>query len=189
MKIFFDTEFTGLHKDTTLISLGCVAEDGKTFYAEFTDYDGTQCNNWIRENVIQHLIVSKDGIDRWVHYASEQLKSTEACVRTNGYCTIMRGNRDLIAVELRDWLKQFDSVQFISDVCHYDFVLLIDLFGTAFDCRRTCRPVVMTLIRIFPGIIVFLKEKPLISPERKLLRSCVLVRFQALSTMRCMTQE
>lgn len=133
MKIFFDTEFTGLHKDTTLISLGCVAEDGKTFYAEFTDYDGTQCNNWIRENVIQHLIVSKDGIDRWVHYASEQLKSTEACVRTNGYCTIMRGNRDLIAVELRDWLKQFDSVQFISDVCHYDFVLLIDLFGTAFD--------------------------------------------------------
>lgn len=39
----------------------------------------------------------------------------------------------MIAVELRDWLAQFDSVQFVSDVCHYDFVLLIDLFGTAFD--------------------------------------------------------
>jgi len=39
MKIYFDTEFTGLHKNTTLISIGCVAENGKTFYAELTDYD------------------------------------------------------------------------------------------------------------------------------------------------------
>ena len=39
MKIFFDTEFTGLHKNTTLISIGMIAEDGKTFYAEFTDYN------------------------------------------------------------------------------------------------------------------------------------------------------
>ena len=38
-KIFLDTEFTGLHKNTTLISLGLVSECGKTFYAEFTDYD------------------------------------------------------------------------------------------------------------------------------------------------------
>jgi len=34
-RIFFDTEFTGLHKDTTLISIGLIAEDGRTFYAEF----------------------------------------------------------------------------------------------------------------------------------------------------------
>ena len=26
MKIFFDTEFTGLHKDTTLISIGLIGE-------------------------------------------------------------------------------------------------------------------------------------------------------------------
>ena len=37
MKIFFDTEFTGLHKNTTLISIGLVAENGKKFYAEFND--------------------------------------------------------------------------------------------------------------------------------------------------------
>lgn len=37
MKIFFDTEFTGLHKDTTLISLGMISEDGRRFYAEFND--------------------------------------------------------------------------------------------------------------------------------------------------------
>jgi hypothetical protein len=37
-KIFFDTEFTGLHQGTTLISIGLISECGKTFYAEFTDY-------------------------------------------------------------------------------------------------------------------------------------------------------
>lgn len=37
MIIFFDTEFTGLHKDTTLISIGLVSETGEKFYAEFDD--------------------------------------------------------------------------------------------------------------------------------------------------------
>ena len=38
MRIFFDTEFTGLHQNTTLISIGCIDENGRTFYAESTDY-------------------------------------------------------------------------------------------------------------------------------------------------------
>ena len=37
-KIFFDLEFTGLHKLTTAISVGLVCEDGKKFYAECTDF-------------------------------------------------------------------------------------------------------------------------------------------------------
>lgn len=57
MNIYFDTEFTGLHKDTTLISLGCVADDGRRFYTEFTDFDKSQCNDWINENVINNLLV------------------------------------------------------------------------------------------------------------------------------------
>ena len=39
MKIFFDTEFTGLHKDTTLISIGLIDKYGRTLYGEFSDYD------------------------------------------------------------------------------------------------------------------------------------------------------
>ena len=56
MKIFLDTEFTGLHKNTSLISLGMVDERGRTFYAEFTDYDESQCDDWIQKNVINNLI-------------------------------------------------------------------------------------------------------------------------------------
>ena len=55
MNIFFDTEFTGLHKNTTLISIGLISETGKTFYAEFTDYNNTQIDNWIENNVINNL--------------------------------------------------------------------------------------------------------------------------------------
>ena len=47
--------------------------------------------------------------------------------------TVVLGSKADIRYELGEWLKQFDSVQFISDVCHYDMVLLIDIFGGAFD--------------------------------------------------------
>ena len=52
MKIFFDTEFTGLHQDTTLISIGMIAEDGRELYCELNDYDKTQIDDWLKDNVI-----------------------------------------------------------------------------------------------------------------------------------------
>jgi len=54
MILFLDTEFTGLHQQATLISLALVAEDGQAFYAEFTDYDASQCDDWIQKNVLAH---------------------------------------------------------------------------------------------------------------------------------------
>lgn len=47
-KLFFDFEFTGLRQNTTPISLGVYAENGHTFYAEFTDYDKDQIDDWLR---------------------------------------------------------------------------------------------------------------------------------------------
>jgi hypothetical protein len=38
LKVFLGTEFTGLYQNTSLVSIGLVTEDGKTFYAEFDDY-------------------------------------------------------------------------------------------------------------------------------------------------------
>ena len=57
MKVFFDTEFTGLRKDTTIISIGLVSDNYKKFYAEFTDYDKDQVDDWIKDNVINNLII------------------------------------------------------------------------------------------------------------------------------------
>ena len=57
-KLFIDLEFTGLHQATTPISLGIISECGKTFYAEFTDYDRTQLNDWLEENIIPNTWVA-----------------------------------------------------------------------------------------------------------------------------------
>ena len=65
MKVWFDTEFTGLHKNTTLISIGLVNEYGETFYAEFTDYDKNQCDDWIKENVLNNLLFKDMVSGRW----------------------------------------------------------------------------------------------------------------------------
>ena len=72
---FFDTEFTGLRKDTTLISIGIVSDTGDRFYAELTDYDESMCNEWIEKNVLDHLImrseerrVGKECRSRWSPY-------------------------------------------------------------------------------------------------------------------------
>lgn len=120
MKIFFDTEFTGLHKDTTIISIGMIAENGKKFYAESTDYDGKQCDDWIQDNVLAYTILQGN---------EDMAKALGEDTNT----TVVIGCIDSILHELKEWLSQFNEVQFVSDVCHYDFVLLIDLFGTAFD--------------------------------------------------------
>ena len=130
MKIFFDSEFTGLHKNTTLISIGLVDENGRTFYAEFSDYDDSQCDEWIHENVIKHLKWSKEGpIENFMNQSSD-FKMTEA-YGTKEYI------RDCIGV----WLSAYDEVELVSDCCHYDMVLFIDIFGGAFDIPSNVNPV------------------------------------------------
>ena len=54
MLIFLDTEFTKFnHPD--LISMGLVAEDGREFYAERTDYHRDDCSQFVRETVLPLL--------------------------------------------------------------------------------------------------------------------------------------
>ena len=116
MKIYFDTEFTGLQKDTTLISIGCIDENERTFYAELTDYDKKQVNDWIQENVIDNLTLGK---------------RPDIKMQNDNYEIV--GNKKAVAKALKEWLEDYDEVQLVSDVCHYDMVLFIDLFGGAFD--------------------------------------------------------
>lgn len=121
MKIFFDTEFTGLHKNTTLISIGLVAETGESFYAEFTDYDKSQANDWIKENVISKT-----------HYLKENGNLSSESRKLD--FMFFKGTKEEIRQELYAWLAQFDSeIEMWSDCLAYDWVLFCDIFGTAFD--------------------------------------------------------
>lgn len=145
MKLFFDTEFTGLRKDTTLISIGIVSEDGRKFYAELTDYNENQCNKWINENVVKNLHLphipwhskcienikklKEDGyvISQNPHIPRERALLEYDYFKSDNENMTALGDSPWIGIALNEWLKQFDTIQFVSDVCHYDFVLLIDL--------------------------------------------------------------
>lgn len=123
MNLYFDTEFTGLQKDTTLISLGIIAEDGHCFYAKFTDYNQEQVNDWIKENVLSKLNLSKEITDLYDVYE-------------------VTGTKEEIKEALLYWLGELDDTHFdlVSDVCHYDMMLFIDIFGGAFDLPEFISP-------------------------------------------------
>lgn len=114
MKIFFDTEFTGLHINTTLISIGCVSENGAQFYGECDDYELTQVDDWLKQNVIRHL---------W---------SQQPSVPIGEHVTYVVGSALRVGNALLDWLLQWPSVEMWSDVLAYDWVLFCDLCGGAF---------------------------------------------------------
>lgn len=129
MKVFFDTEFTGLHQTTTLISIGMVAEDSQEFYAELYDYDEAQIDDWLQKNVIDNLLIqSKDDLQGEFWFT---------------------GTSRYIASALEKWLAQFDHVEMWSDCLAYDWVLFNQLFGHAFNIPKNVYYIPFDLCTLF----------------------------------------
>ncbi len=119
-KIYFATEFTGLHQNTTLISIGLISECGKTFYAEFNDYDFNQVDDWLRENVISHL----------------QYNGTFQILEGSKTDISYKSTTENIKDKLTIWINQFDEVEIWSDCLSYDWVLFNQIFGHAFNIPK-----------------------------------------------------
>ena len=124
MRVFFDTEFTGLRKGTTLVSIGCVSGDGQTFYAELSDYDTKQIDDWLKENVIAHL---------WYGHLYEVTPAADTIAVPHYY---MKGTTAQVAAALRNWLARWDAVEMWSDCLAYDWVLFCHLFGGALNIPK-----------------------------------------------------
>lgn len=128
-RIYFDMEFTGLHQGTSMISLGMVSDDGRYFYAECLDYDGSQVNDWLRENVLSKLRFSgKKYYSKEAHgkFPIDQHFSMNVCDK-----------RSEVAYYLVMWLEQFGGVEMYGDVLAYDWVLFCEMFGGAFNIPKS----------------------------------------------------
>ena len=125
VKLFLDTEFTGLHQHTSLISIGIISENGKTFYAEFTDYNRMYVDNWIRENVINNLIIP-----------DEELGNLGMSIEVTSEYSRIKGPLLVVKRELEDWLYQFDQVEIWSDCFTYDQMLFNQLWGHALSIPK-----------------------------------------------------
>ena len=121
-KIFLDTEFTGLHRDTTLISLALVAETGEELYAEFRDFDRDQITEWVNEEVIKKLEGNLPAINETT-FKRDSIN--------------VAGNRIEIAGLLNSWFTRFEAVEIWADVPVYDWMLFCDLFGGAMHIPTT----------------------------------------------------
>ena len=132
MKIFLDTEFTGLHQYTSLLSIGLVDEDGRHFYAEISDYDFTQMDEWLLQNVMNNMLY------RTNHFTASRFSDNVDMTRSmySSYDAQMRGPVKKVRDKLVQWLKQYDEVEIWSDCLAYDWVLFNNLFGSAFDIPK-----------------------------------------------------
>lgn len=129
MKVFFDTEFEGLYKDAKLISIGLVTEDNKQFYAEINDVDFLNYKApydreivWLQENVIKNLYIKQE-------------RKNKKYIPNYHF-----GSKEEIAIALENWLSQFEYVELVSDVSHYDMVLFADLFNGAMGIPENICP-------------------------------------------------
>lgn len=133
-KIFFDTEFTGLHQQTSLISIGLVSECGRSFYAELNDYDVLQVFDWVKENVIKNLLFEAPAKGEDEYYlATNHSRNKKVQSFYKSYSVKLRCNSLKLKKELSLWLSQFDCIEMWSDCLAYDWVLFNNIFGTAFD--------------------------------------------------------
>lgn len=121
MKVFFDTEFTELRQDAKLISIGLIADDGRTFYAESNEYKREDLSDWHIENVYNHLKFNA---------SNEIFVRTPASAAFNYH---IKSNEATIGHTLREWLSPYKEVEMWSDCLAYDWVLFNNLYGTAFD--------------------------------------------------------
>lgn len=123
-KIFLDMEFTGLHKLTTPVSIALVAANGKEYYAEFTDYDKLQVDNFLRELVLPKRILTEYNF--------------EADYNPDDDTVLVKGDIELVKETLTAWLEQFKEtgVEIWGDTLAYDWVLFVSIFGNAFDVPK-----------------------------------------------------
>lgn len=136
--IYFDSEFTCLRNGTTPISIGLVTKDNHFFYAECTDYDESQCDDYINNEILSQTLFLCIEEDK----RKEVLVSLQENLDVDS--VIMYGTKEEVGIVLTNWLQAFnEDIQFISDVEQYDTVILIDILtnsGTSLDLPKFICP-------------------------------------------------
>ena len=135
IKIFLDAEFTGLTQGTTLFSLALVTEyEGLELYAEFTDYDESQLNDWLRDNVISNLLMDGSSTNKYFITQPNRVKGSDPLDRVK---IEIKGSTNYILENLLQWLNQFDEgIEIWGDVLAYNWVLFCELFDGALNLPK-----------------------------------------------------
>lgn len=119
MRYFLDTEFSEEPSTIKLISLAIVAEDGREFYAESSDFRDHQANDWVQKNVLPHL---------W--HRQRDKSEFNVWIRDGGRGGLL--TRREIAGGTRRFIGD-DIPEFWGYFADYDWVVFCWLFGSMVD--------------------------------------------------------
>lgn len=118
MKYFFDTEFIEHATGIQLVSIGILAEDGRTFYAESCSFDERLADSWVKENVLKRLRLSMSYLKDTVNYDDEM----------RGICEVY-GSESFIKEQLLTFFKYDETPEFYAYYASYDWVVFARIFG------------------------------------------------------------
>lgn len=119
MKYFFDTEFIEDGKTIDLLSIGIISEDGREFYAESSEADWSKANDWVKENVLPHML----------SYRKLEGGFTRACD------AVSRATIRQAVMEFCD-PEKYGKPEFWAYYADYDWVTFCQLFGTMMDLPK-----------------------------------------------------
>jgi hypothetical protein len=111
--VFYDTEFLEDGRTIELVSIGCVDEDGREFYAVSSQFDPLAASPWVQDNVLNQLPPRAD--PAW--------RSRETI-------------REALGAWLVDGLAKGDELQLWAWYAAYDHVVLAQLWGAMPDLPR-----------------------------------------------------
>lgn len=146
MLVFIDTEFTDLKSNAQLISLGAITEYGDKFYAEIADYDKSLCSTFVKDTVIPNLLLGE----------KPYLGPDDSRLTSKNDIVVKRSLLSVGKTFVTWLLKSKDmcadtSITFVSDVCHYDGVLVMDLIQKATNDQvpSTINPMFIDISTLF----------------------------------------
>ena len=129
MNVYYNAEYTGAWKDAYPISIGLIAENGKSLYLEFADVPLYAITPFVKENVM---------CDTYLY--DEEYASIADAIEAGKQNGKLRGYQYKITTEstalqaLNEWFESLleerpeETIQLVSYCCHYDACILYNLY-------------------------------------------------------------
>ena len=129
MRFFLDTEFIESAVGIELVSIGIVSERGDTFYAESTNFDERNADQWVKDNVLSKLTWwGNENSDKSYHNGST-LRNANNTLKSEFF-----GPDVFIRDGILRWMSDIAGTrnldpQFYAYFADYDWVIFCRLFG------------------------------------------------------------
>jgi hypothetical protein len=142
--VFIDTEFTGEHAFTTLVSVGMVTLCGRELEVNLNDYDEGQVTDWLKENVIRYIdpksrVNSKVALEKVKNFLNEYREGQQVHLVSAGKLSDVLLLFELWAQDFPD-MKYFHCLHCLPDylnhVGHLDLQTMFFVAGIHYEIDR-----------------------------------------------------